>query len=252
MQRLEKDGIEWLEFDLLADIPVLKHGVLLRRGGYSKGPFKSLNVSVDVGDDAEHVQANLAHIQKTLFPEIARTVFAKQCHGVSIACIDGHSYNEWIGYDALMTSTPNISLLIKHADCQAAIIYDPQHHVVANVHAGWRGQVQNIYAEAIQQLGRVYGSKPADLLVCISPSLGPDDAEFIHFHHELPEEFWGFQVKPTYFDLWAIAEVQLQSAGILPHHIEIARVSTYSNHLDYFSHRRDRLTGRHGTFVNLL
>ena len=252
MQRIEKEGIEWLEFDLLADIPGLQHGVLLRRGGYSKGPFKSMNICIDVGDDASHVSANLTRVHDVLFPNVEKIISAKQCHGASIACVDAHSYSEWVNYDALMTSTPNISLLIKHADCQAAIFYDPEHHVLANVHAGWRGQVQNIYAETNRQMGRAYGTRPAELLVCISPSLGPDDAEFINYHQELPEEFWSYQVKPTYFDLWAIAEVQLQSAGILPHHIEIARISTYSNHLDYFSYRRDRVTGRHGTFVNLL
>ena len=40
---------------------------------------------------------------------------------------------------------------------------------------------------------QVFGSNPAELLVCIAPSLGPDEAEFIHFRTELPDEFWNFQ-----------------------------------------------------------
>ncbi len=254
MQRFLQDGLEWLEFNLLADIPHLKHAVFLRHGGYSQGPFCSLNTSYDVGDEISHVNANLALIQMHLqqnIPIALKLIWAKQQHGKHINHIHRNSPHETLDCDALVTTDPGLVLMIKHADCQAAIFYDPTHHAVANIHAGWRGSVLNIYAEAIRYMQNSFGSRPEDLLVCISPSLGPDDAEFIHYSQEFPEEFWGFQAKPNYFDFWAISEYQLQLAGILPHHIEIARMSTYSNLQDYFSYRHDHIAGRHGTCVLL-
>ncbi|MBX9642076.1 MAG: polyphenol oxidase family protein, partial [Mycobacteriaceae bacterium] len=179
-------------------------------------------------------------------------VWGRANHGKSIAVIDEHSPEEVVNYDGLITSTPGVTLMMRHADCQIALFYDPKNHAAANVHAGWRGSVANIYAETVQQMQQVYGSYPSDLLVCVSPSLGPDEAEFIHYRSELPEEFWAFQVRPTYFDFWSISEFQLQAAGILPHHIEVARLSTYSNPHDYFSYRRDKKTGRHATCMTLL
>jgi YfiH family protein len=250
MQRHARNGLEWLEFDLLAGIEALKHAVFLRQGGQSQGYFNGLNTSFDVGDVKSAVQANLARIQLEI--SSGKLFWAKQCHGTHIAHIQNNSSQESSNCDALATQERNLTLLIKHADCQATIFYDPINHAVANVHAGWRGSVLNIYANTIAWMQKRFGSKPSELLVCISPSLGPQEAEFIYYQKELPEEFWQFQVRPNYFDFWAISQHQLQQAGILAHHIETACISTYPNPQDYFSYRRDKITGRHATCVTLL
>jgi len=94
-----------------------------------------------------------------------------------------------------------------------------------------------------------YGSRVDNIHVCISPSLGPHDAEFLNYQNELPPSFWEYQIKPYYFDLWGISKDQLLQAGILEHHIQIAGISTLSNPEDYFSYRREKVSGRHGTFA---
>lgn len=254
MQKKNQQGVEWLEFDLLSDIPGLRHASFLRHGGTSEGDFKSLNASYNVGDDPQHVKANLDLIQQCFKQDTQQDLplfWARQCHSKEIAHIQPHSPQETPSCDALVTNTPGLTLMIRHADCQAAIFYDPVHRVIANVHAGWRGNVENIYAETIQYLQKNFDSKPSELLVCISPSLGPDDAEFVHYKHEFPPEFWEFQTRPTYFDLWAISEYQLHMAGVLSHHIEMARISTYANPYDYFSYRLNKHTGRLATCVAL-
>jgi YfiH family protein len=250
MERFSQDGVEWLQFDLLSDIPRLRHAVFLRHGGHSKGPYHSLNMSYHVHDEKEDVKENVEKIKEIL--QVPKLVSAKQAHDKQIAHIVDTSLEEQIDYDALLTEIPNIGLMINHADCQATIFYDPKHRAIANVHVGWRGNLLNIYQETIHRMQSLFDSKPADLLVCISPSLGPDDAEFINYSQEFPEEFWSFQVRPTYFDLWALSEFQLQAAGVLHHHIEVARISTYSNPQDFFSYRRHKVTGRHGTCVTLI
>lgn len=255
MQHLHDGQLEWLEFELLADIPSIRHGVFLRQGGYSQGVFASLNASYLVGDQIEHVTANLqmieTHLHKQL-PNLKKIVYARNCHDTFIELIHANSPTEILNCDGLMTSTATLPLIMKHADCQIVIFYDPIHHAVATIHAGWRGNVKNIFEHTLNKMKSQFGTNPADLLVCISPSLGPEEAEFIHYKVEMPEDFWQFQVRPTYFDLWSISEYQLQNLGILPHHIEIARLSTYSNPHDYFSYRRDKITGRHATYVALL
>lgn len=254
MQRQKYQDIEWLEFDLLSDIPNLKHAVFLRHGGRSEGPYASLNTGFQVGDNSVHIKENIERIKTQLQSEVpnwSNLAWGRANHGKSLASVNAQSPEEILDVDGLLTNTPGVSLMMKHADCQVALFYDTQHHAIANVHAGWRGSVANIYGEAVQYMKQAYGSNPSELLVCISPSLGPDEAEFIHFRAELPEEFWHFQVRPTYFDFWSISEFQLQNAGVLPHHIEIARLSTYSNSLDFYSYRRDKITGRHATCITL-
>jgi polyphenol oxidase len=249
MQKIKKNDIEWLEFDLLADIPLMRHGVFLRAGGSSQGCFSSLNSSYDVGDDPNCVSKNLVKIQEIL--EIPHLTWANQIHGSDIIRIDSLNKHIIPECDGLISNTSGIGLMVKHADCQAAIFYDPKNHAVANVHAGWRGSVQNIYRQTIHAMKKAFGSDPSNLLVCISPSLGPESAEFIYYENELPEEFWKFQTAPYFFDFWSISENQLMNEGILSHHIEIARIDTYLNAADYFSYRRDKITGRHATCVKI-
>ena len=59
----KKQGeIEWLEFELLTDQPDLVHGVFLRHGGISMGPFGSLNAGGSTGDESDHVSENRRRI----------------------------------------------------------------------------------------------------------------------------------------------------------------------------------------------
>lgn len=249
MQTLEKDGVRWLEFDLLNNTKRVKHAVFLRHGGCSIGSYGSLNLGGS-GDSPVSIQKNREKIRGILGLE--QLIFSQQCHGTQVNEVPSSKLDRSLIGDVLTTSSPNFGLMINHADCQATIFYDPIHHAVANVHAGWRGNVQNIYAETVAFMQHRYLSKPSDLLVCISPSLGPENSQFVNYRTELPEDFWDFQIKPLFFDLWEISRMQLLLCGILPQHIEIARICTKANPEDYFSHRYDPKAGRHGTVVALI
>lgn len=245
-----QEGLQWLEFELLAPFQFLKHAVFLRHGGCSEGPFDSLNLSTSKGDHPNIVAANLAKVKKVL--SIDRLAAAQQVHSDGIVFVDNQSYNFLGSHDALLTQQLNIGLKVTHADCQAAIFYDPIQHALATVHCGWRGQVCNIYGKVVNAMAAKYHSKPENIHVAIAPSLGPQHSEFINYRNEFPEAFWKFQVKPNYFNLWAIGFWQLTQAKILVSHIQMAEICTYANPLDYFSYRRSKgATGVHGTIAVL-
>lgn len=249
MIRKEKNGIVWLEFELLAEFKNLQHGVFLRHGGVSSGRFGSLNFALMGGDVIANVKMNRQRVQEILqLPRMARSHLQ---HGCQAAVVDLNNIDAIHFCDALATREKNIGLLITHADCQAAVFYDPVENIVANVHAGWRGNVLNVYGKTIDFLKHHFGCNPANLCVGISPSLGPDDAEFINYQTEFPTSFQAFQTKQNHFNLWEISRWQLQREGILPHHIQIAEISTLSNPQDYFSYRREPISGRHGTIAFL-
>jgi YfiH family protein len=245
----DKAKIEWLEFDLLEPFPHVTHGVFLRHGGTSKGQCATLNVGEGTSDNPESVKANRELLRKAV--QVPRIIFPHQTHGTNVQRITPKNLDKLPQADALFTTEKNIALGVAHADCQAAIFYDPVHEAIAVVHAGWRGNVNNIYARTLEAMQRDIGTQPQNLLVCISPSLGPDHAEFKNYKQEFPQDFWTFQVKPHHFDLWAVSRKQLSSLGILDKNIEVAEICTYCNQDEYFSHRRDKDTGRHGTVVAL-
>jgi len=246
MLRLKKESIEWLEFPHLHDEPHIRHSVFLRHGGVSPEPFASLNAGAKEGDASENIRANREKMREVLG---AKAFFSghQQVHGDVIAEAPAEGPIEC---DGMVTAKPGLGLMINHADCQAALMYDPIRKVVANVHAGWRGQVQNIYAKAVYKLKEM-GCRPENLLVGISPSLGPCCAEFQNYERELPRAFWDFQARPLHFDLWEIGRQQLLAAGILPAHLQVACICTKCNEADFFSYRREKMTGRNGTAIVL-
>jgi YfiH family protein len=241
-------GIQWLQYELLAECPKIDFRVFLRHGGVSEEPYASLNFG-SRGDESHKIAANIQKAQNIL--GCASIVKADQQHGTNIGHITDDNKEHTFACDALTTQKKDVALLIRHADCQAACFYDPINQAVSMVHCGWRGNVQDIYQKTIDYMKDVYGSQAANLLVCISPSLGPERSEFINYKTELPESFWQFQYKPFYFDLWALADWQLSQAGILPHHRQLARISTWANPADYFSYRRSPKIGNHGSIALL-
>lgn len=249
MLRKRSGSVEWLEFELFQNVPHFVHGVFLRHGGVSEGEFSSLNLAFVDHDRKESIIKNIEIVQNVL--GLSYLYLTKQRHTSLIHEVKGNQEVLIPPCDGMLTKEVGFGLLINHADCQAAIFLDPIKRICANVHAGWRGNVQNIYKEAVEKF-KLAGSSPENLLVGISPSLGPDASQFINYRTEFPESFWDFQFKPDYFNLWEIARWQLEETGILPHHIEIAQTCTYSHPQDFFSYRRVKKSGRHGTVAGFL
>ncbi len=246
--RRQENHLTYYSFDVLQRFP-LKHGTFSRQGGISSAPFDSLNVGENTGDEPNNIAENLVRIEKT-FP-CERLIQAEQIHSTTIVFLDHSSPSIIPSCDALVTQTPDLLLMIKHADCQATIIYDPEHHALALIHAGWRGQAQNIYAKVIEAMKNQFYSNPKKLLIAISPSLGPDHAEFKNYKQELPSSFLPFKTNGNYFDLWQVAENQLRDQGVLKENIHIAQVCTYCNPSDFFSYRFNRTCGRNATIAML-
>lgn len=243
-----KEKLQWMEFELLEAYPHVVHGMFLRHGGVSDGVHSSLNLGGSCGDLPDRVTTNRELLRKAI--QVQRLVFPNQVHGTNVERVTQKNLDRIPQADAIFTTERNIALAVTHADCQAAIFYDPVHEAIAAVHAGWRGLVQNIYARTLEAMRREIGTQPQNVIVCISPSLGPDHAEYKNYKQEFPQEFWRFQARPNYFNLWEIGKHQLLNLGIVENKIEVTEICTYCDS-DCFSHRRDKDTGRHATVVAL-
>jgi hypothetical protein len=252
MELVEIGGVRLYRFPGLAAFPGLIHGVFTRQGGVSTGPYRSLNVSLAVGDLPLRVAENRRRVQRVL--GVDRLISAIQVHGLKEAVIsDGLAFTsgEIPEVDILITAQPGLGLVIKQADCQAVMFYDPEHRVAAHVHCGWRGQVAGILGRTVRLLARHCGSRPEALHAAIGPGLGPCCAEFRNYRTEFPPELWKYQVRPAYFDLWRLSFDQLRAAGLNPANIESAKLCTRCREEEFFSYRRDRITGRQAAVIAL-
>jgi polyphenol oxidase len=272
--RKEKDGCVWFEFELLQSYPQVRHGCFARVGGVSTSPYHSLNVGFLADEKRDVVLENRRRVQASIFGTFnGMTYDVEQVHGLDVVLADTknisillresvcipplsqplrQNYGSKVRADALITDTRGVNLLIKHADCQACLLFDPEHQAIGNVHVGWRGNVRGMYSTVMRKMREQWGTKPEKLLACISPSLGPERAEFKNWREELPSSFLEHQIGENYFDFWSISEAQLCAEGLLKSNIEVARMCTFSLHELFFSHRRDKVTGRNATCIALV
>jgi polyphenol oxidase len=137
------------------------------------------------------------------------------------------------------------------ADCQPVLMVDPVNGVVANVHSGWRGSIQNIIGETVRRMAADFRSRAQDLVCGIGPSLGPCCAEFIHYEDELPEPFWRYRHSANHFDFWQASRDQLTDAGVRNENIHLPGLCTRCNPHLFFSYRGERHTGRFAAVVGL-
>ncbi len=111
-------------------------------------------------------------------------------------------------------------------------------------------------ASTLWAMQAAYDTNPADVLVAIGPSIGPQSYEVGQevvdlAHMKLPNAddlfTWpnGLDHNP-YFDLWRANASQLAAAGVPPSQIEIGGVDTAQSTGDFFSHRAEQ--GKCGLF----
>lgn len=249
------DGLPSYRFRLLGQCAGLHHAVFTRLGGVSSAPFTSLNVSYDTKDEAPRVRENLRRVRAaTASPSL---VYARQVHGSMILALhEGASLDPKLPYplqgiDGFVSSVPGLAMMVKVADCQGVLLFDPRRRVAAAIHAGWRGSVQDIVGKAVRLMFAEFRCRPKDIIAGISPSLGPCCAEFRNWRHELPASFLPYQVRPTYFDFWAISRAQLLGAGVPGENIEIAGLCTRCHPGVFYSYRGEGRTGRFAVTIGV-
>jgi YfiH family protein len=242
----------------------VNHAVFGREGGVSKAPYDSLNLRLGGGDRIENSIKNRELVCVALGIKPENLISAEQTHSNNVQLVDAdflrtRQPGECYGADAFVTNLPNIALLIKVADCQAILMFDPIKKVVAAVHSGWKGLAQNVSAEAIKTLRINYGCRPENILACISPSLGPCCSFFSEPEKELPTQFHKYIDNKKRVDLWSFSIEQLMKSGIKKNHIELARICTQCNNGQtiegggrFFSFRGEKgITGRFGAVISL-
>ena len=160
--------------------------------------------------------------------------------------------------DGLVTDDPAVTLVTGHADCMAFYFFDPVRRCIGLAHAGWRGALGRIGAQAVHMLCEQYGSDPKNILAGVGPSICQRHFEVDEGLGEQFAKAFPLTACKTdgatgkaHVDLWQVAVSQLLEARISAAHISLSGVCTYEDERLY-SYRRDKLkTGGMAAFLRL-
>jgi len=220
----------------------------LRHGGVSAEPWASFNLGDHVGDDASAVTANRA-LLRTHLP--AEPVWLRQVHGVH--CLDAAKAPEIAEADASFTRQRGVVCAVLTADCLPVLFCDDAASVVAAAHAGWRGLAGGVIESTVAAIGVT----PKTLMAWLGPAIGPtafevgDEVRATFLGHD-PAAASAFITNRSgkwLCDIYLLATQRLHALGIR----RVASASalrpsgnfcTAGNSEDYFSYRRDGVTGR--------
>jgi purine-nucleoside/S-methyl-5'-thioadenosine phosphorylase / adenosine deaminase len=165
-------GLRILQASALTKIPWLVHGFSTRPGGVSDlAGEKVLNLSFAEWDTRENVLENRRRFQSALGAEGLTLCGLSQIHSDVVRLFAAPPAAPCRG-DASTTNRPGLLLAVQTADCVPILLVDPKSRAVAAVHAGWRGTLQRIVTKAIGKMQMQFGTKPADLVAAIGPSIG--------------------------------------------------------------------------------
>jgi YfiH family protein len=223
-----------------------------RQGGVSQPPFDTMNLGTQVGDDAAAVEQNRARLSG-LLP--AAPGWMRQVHGTRV--VDAaQAALRMEEADACVALSDGQVCAVLVADCLPVMLCDRRGTVVAVAHAGWRGLAAGVLEETVARLAIA----PSELLACLGPAIGKDAFEV---GRDVLEAFAarepamgacftpkapGPSGEPKWLgDLPELARRRLRAVGIT--NVWGGQLCTYSDPARFYSHRRDRRTGRQAALI---
>ena len=217
-----------------------------RGGGVSQPPWDSFNLGDHVGDAPEDVARN-----RQLLCDLLPTApcWLKQVHGVKV--VDATIAPPGIEADASFCRQSGAVCVIMTADCLPVLFCDRAGTIVAAAHAGWRGLADGVLEATVAAM-----QAPANGIVAwFGPAAGPDAYEigsevfeaFVSRDAAAAAAFAPTRPGHWKVDLYALARQRLAAVGVADVHG--GGLCTISDPARFFSHRRDRRSGRIATLA---
>ncbi len=226
----------------------LAHGFFTRRGGVSRGVYRSLNVGLGSGDDPAHVAENRARAMRALGADALATPY--QVHGAAVHVLTERADETAPPprADAMVTTRRGIAIGVVTADCVPVLLADAGAGVIAAAHAGWRGALAGICSATVSAMEGL-GARRARIRAAIGPAIaqgsyevGPEVRDA--FLAALPpaSRFFATAEGGRYlFDLPGLVASRLAALGLDA--IETLACDTYAGADRFFSYRRSTHRG---------
>ncbi|GAB6139529.1 purine nucleoside phosphorylase YfiH [Methylosoma difficile] len=218
----------------------------LRRGGFSKPPFASLNPAMHVGDQPEHVLQNRQIIANGLnLP--SEPCWLTQTHSnIAVEAGGGPLLPQ---ADASFTCQSGVVCAVLTADCLPVLVCAKNGSAIAAIHAGWRGLHEGIVSNTLTAMPK------QDYWVWLGPAIGRtcfevgDDVReaFLDKSAINANAFQSTTAGKWLADIYQLARNELHDLGI--GQVFGGGLCTVTDAERFYSYRRDKETGRMATLI---
>lgn len=220
-----------------------------RQGGVSLPPYASLNLGSHVCDRPEQVADNRQRlIELASLP--AAPHWLDQVHGTDVARLTRNTPYQTLRADAAYTDEPGVVCAAMSADCLPVLFCSLAGDEVAAAHAGWRW----LNAGVLENTVSAFRAAPQNVMAWFGPAIGPQQFEV---GGEVREAFTAADPQAAaafvpfgenyLADIYHLARLRLQAAGVSQ--IFGGDRCTVTESTDFFSYRRDGITGRMASLI---
>lgn len=223
-----------------------------RKGGYSVAPYAGFNLGDHVGDDPDAVARNRQHLAELINLPLERLVFMEQLHTTEVAVVTGPVTEPVEATDALVTTEPDLALVVLTADCVPVLCADEKNGVLAAAHAGRHGARNGIMSATLDAMLDL-GAELDHIHVLMGAAASGERYELpaamaADLEQRLPGSLTTTLQGTPGIDLRAGLAREVISRGVMGVHIH--PVCTIES-LNHFSYRREGTTGRQAGVVYL-
>ena len=154
----------------------INHCFFSRKGGFSKGIYRSLNCGQGSKDNKKNVNKNLSLILKKMKINEKRLSLMHQTHSNKVIVISKKNKNsKKFNSDAIITKMKGCALGVVTADCVPIILYDIKNQIIGCVHAGWKGASSGIIENTIKKFKKLNSNNK--IFASVGPCIGKKSYE---------------------------------------------------------------------------
>ena len=154
----------------------VKHCFFSRKGGFSKGIYRSLNCGKGSKDNKKNIFKNLSFVSKKIRIDQNKLLLMYQTHSNKVIVINKKNKNfKKFNSDALITKMKDVALGVVTADCVPIILYDIKNQTIGCVHAGWKGASSGIIENTIKKFRKLNSKNK--LVAVVGPCIGKKSYE---------------------------------------------------------------------------
>ena len=163
------------------------------------------------------------------------------------------------GYDAMYTRDKNLWLWSFHADCCPVLLYCSKEKIIAEIHSGWKGTVNEIVGKVTSHLISNEHVDPSEIFAYIGPSINQENFEAKDDIIDLVKKmsfdtssFYTLKDDGAYLlNSKGLIKQQLLNLGVKEENITVSPLCTIKDNDLFFSYRKEKTPHRNITLIKM-